>query len=265
MTLIPEEPFDIEAVCEAIRHRHEHGQAAGVDRGGGRGGHAQGGHDGAPVGRGRRVRPRAPRAASATRVAEEIEARTGFETRVTTLGHVQRGGTPTAFDRVLATRFGVAAIDAVHDGALGTMVALQAGSIVRVPLAEAVGRAQARRPRALRRGPGVLRVAAARARSGRASSGGGSRPRGAPAPVLSSDRRRRRAPRHRPPPSTRNRTWRTPVDARWRSTRSGRRRCAAPAPWIVEQRSRTRSIDELLVACDRASASSSDGVGRDRR
>jgi 6-phosphofructokinase 1 len=73
------------------------------------------------------------------RLADQIEARTGYETRVTTLGHVQRGGTPTAFDRVLATRFGVAAIDAVHDGAWGTMVALQAGSIVRVPLEEAVG------------------------------------------------------------------------------------------------------------------------------
>jgi 6-phosphofructokinase 1 len=73
------------------------------------------------------------------RLAEEIEERTGFETRQTVLGHVQRGGTPTAFDRVLATRFGVAAIDAVHDGAFGQMVALQAGEIVRVPLAEAVG------------------------------------------------------------------------------------------------------------------------------
>ena len=75
----------------------------------------------------------------ANRLAEAIEARTGFETRQTILGHVQRGGTPTAFDRVLATRFGVAAIDAVHDGAFGQMVALQAGQIVRVPLAEAVG------------------------------------------------------------------------------------------------------------------------------
>ena len=54
------------------------------------------------------------------------------------LGHIQRGGTPTAFDRVLATRFGVAAIDAVHDGDFDQMVALQAGQIVRVPLAEAV-------------------------------------------------------------------------------------------------------------------------------
>jgi 6-phosphofructokinase len=71
-------------------------------------------------------------------LAEEIEARTGYETRVTILGHIQRGGTPTAFDRVLATRFGVAAIDAVHDGAFGEMVALQADRIVRVPLSEAV-------------------------------------------------------------------------------------------------------------------------------
>ena len=60
------------------------------------------------------------------------------DTRVTVLGHVQRGGTPSAFDRVLATRFGIAAIDAVHDGAFGQMVALQAGKIVRLPLSEAV-------------------------------------------------------------------------------------------------------------------------------
>jgi 6-phosphofructokinase 1 len=58
---------------------------------------------------------------------------------MTILGHVQRGGTPTAFDRVLATRFGVAAIDAVHDGDFGKMVALQGGQIVRVPLSAGVG------------------------------------------------------------------------------------------------------------------------------
>ena len=52
-------------------------------------------------------------------IAAEIEERTGYETRVTILGHVQRGGTPTAFDRVLSTRFGIAAIDVVHDGAFG--------------------------------------------------------------------------------------------------------------------------------------------------
>jgi 6-phosphofructokinase 1 len=70
-------------------------------------------------------------------VGRELEARTGYETRVTSLGHVQRGGTPTAFDRVLATRFGVAAIDAVHRGDFGVMVALRGPDIVTVPLAEA--------------------------------------------------------------------------------------------------------------------------------
>ena len=70
---------------------------------------------------------------------KEIEERTGFETRVTILGHIQRGGTPTAFDRVLATRFGIAAIDAVNDGDYGKMVALQATDIVRVPIGDAVG------------------------------------------------------------------------------------------------------------------------------
>ena len=67
-------------------------------------------------------------------VANEIEARTGFETRLTVLGHVQRGGTPTAFDRVLATRFGIAAIDAVHDGHSGKAAVLQANEIRLAPL-----------------------------------------------------------------------------------------------------------------------------------
>ena len=71
-------------------------------------------------------------------LAREIRQRTGFDTRVTVLGYVQRGGTPTAFDRVLATRFGIAAIDAVHEGAFGQMVALRNAKIVRLPLSEAV-------------------------------------------------------------------------------------------------------------------------------
>jgi phosphofructokinase-like protein len=70
-------------------------------------------------------------------LAEQLEARTGKEARTVVLGHIQRGGTPTAFDRVLATRFGLGAIDAVHDGAWGTMVALRGTDIVRVALAEA--------------------------------------------------------------------------------------------------------------------------------
>jgi ATP-dependent phosphofructokinase / diphosphate-dependent phosphofructokinase len=70
-------------------------------------------------------------------LADEIEHRTGKEARVAVLGHIQRGGTPTAFDRVLATRFGVHAIRAIADGAFGSMVALRGTEIVRVPLAEA--------------------------------------------------------------------------------------------------------------------------------
>ena len=70
-------------------------------------------------------------------LADEVEKRTGKESRAVVLGHVQRGGTPTAFDRVLATRFGLGAIDAVQDGAFGQMVALRGTDIVRVPLAEA--------------------------------------------------------------------------------------------------------------------------------
>ena len=73
-------------------------------------------------------------------IAAEVETRTGLETRVTILGHVQRGGSPTPSDRVLATRFGVAAIDAVHDGAFGEMVALRDGAIERVSLRDATAR-----------------------------------------------------------------------------------------------------------------------------
>jgi 6-phosphofructokinase 1 len=70
---------------------------------------------------------------------QEIEKRTGYETRVTILGHIQRGGTPTAFDRVLATRFGIAAIDAVTEHDYGRMVALRGTEIVRVGIGDAVG------------------------------------------------------------------------------------------------------------------------------
>jgi len=70
-------------------------------------------------------------------LADAIEKRTGKEARATVLGHIQRGGTPTAYDRVLATRFGVNAIKAVHDGAFGMIVALRGTDIVRAPLAEA--------------------------------------------------------------------------------------------------------------------------------
>ena len=73
-------------------------------------------------------------------IAHAIEDRTGFEARVVLLGHVQRGGTPSAFDRVLSTRYGIAAIDAVHDGAWGQMVVLRGDEIGLAPLSVAVGR-----------------------------------------------------------------------------------------------------------------------------
>ena len=71
-------------------------------------------------------------------VCDEVEKRTGFEARVTVLGHLQRGGTPTAFDRVLGTRFGIAAIDLVEEGKSGQMVSLQGNEIVPIPLSDAV-------------------------------------------------------------------------------------------------------------------------------
>src|SRR6478672_2837709 len=134
--LIPELPFDIAEVCERIQHRHRRGENASI----------------VVVAEGA-----TPAAGTMTlqsgetdefghvrlggvgnRITEEISTRTGYDARVTILGHVLRGGTPTAFDRVLATRFGIAAIDAAHDGDFGRMVALQCGQIVRVPIDDAV-------------------------------------------------------------------------------------------------------------------------------
>jgi phosphofructokinase-like protein len=136
MTLIPEEPFDIDEVCESLKRRHHGGRYASIVV------VAEGAR---PVDGTMSLPPdeydeygHIRLGGIANRVAAEIERRTGFETRVTILGHVQRGGTPTAYDRVLSTRYGVAAIDAVHDGAWGQMVALRDDGIVRVPLDEAV-------------------------------------------------------------------------------------------------------------------------------
>lgn len=80
------------------------------------------------------------------RLAQEIEERTGKEARAVVLGHVQRGGTPTAFDRWLATRLGLHAIQAVHDGDFGMMMALRGTDIVRVPLSEGTGELKLVRP-----------------------------------------------------------------------------------------------------------------------
>jgi len=138
--LIPEEPFDIDAVSRRLRGRHDRGRYASL---------VVVAEGATPIEGTMELQSGEVDAFGhvrlggiANRVAKGIEERTGFETRVTILGHIQRGGTPTAFDRILATRFGIAAIDAVHDGATGQMVALQSGSIVLVPLADAVGKSK---------------------------------------------------------------------------------------------------------------------------
>ncbi|WP_141002943.1 6-phosphofructokinase [Nocardioides humi] len=135
--LIPEAPFDIEAVCAHVetRFRSEYAPIIVVSEGAvpadGSGmtlvsgekdafGHVRLGGIG-------------------DRLAHEIEQRTGKEARAVVLGHIQRGGTPSAFDRWLATRFGLQAIDAVADGEYGVMMALRGTSIVRVPLVEGTG------------------------------------------------------------------------------------------------------------------------------
>jgi phosphofructokinase-like protein len=137
--LIPEKPFEIEEVCECIRKRQKRGRnfsiivaaegakpkggeeivySSGVDEFG----HARFGGVGYYIGK-------------------EIEKRfENIDTRVVVLGHLQRGGSPIAFDRVLATRFGIAAIDLVHEGRFGEMVAIQGNAMVSVPLEDVVGK-----------------------------------------------------------------------------------------------------------------------------
>jgi phosphofructokinase-like protein len=134
--LIPEVPFDIDDVCERIERRHARGPTFSIVVA------AEGA---------------LPREGTISRVGGAVDAfgherlggighvleaeigrRTGYEARATVLGHVQRGGTPTAFDRVLATRLGLAAVDAVHAGRWGMMSALRGTEITLVPIAEAV-------------------------------------------------------------------------------------------------------------------------------
>jgi 6-phosphofructokinase 1 len=137
VVLIPEVPFDIDEVCKYVQSRFDKGfapiivasegavPAAGGDMTLQSGevdafGHVRLGGIG-------------------ERLAGEIEQRTGKESRAVVLGHVQRGGTPTAQDRWLATRFGLHAITAIHDGDFGKMVALRGTDIVRIPLVEGTG------------------------------------------------------------------------------------------------------------------------------
>ena len=136
--LIPEKPFDVKEVCEYITRRQERGRnfsiivvAEGAKPKGEKEivysesidefGHIRFGGIGYYLGK-------------------EIEKRIGIETRVVVLGHLQRGGSPSAFDRILATRFGIAAIDLVHEGKFGYMVAIKGNKIVSVPLKDIIGK-----------------------------------------------------------------------------------------------------------------------------
>jgi 6-phosphofructokinase 1 len=142
--LIPERPFDIDEVADTIRQRHDTGRYFSIvvvaegakfsadpdpknaslvtqEQGKDEFGHARLGGVGMAL-------------------AREIEKRTGFETRTVVLGHIQRGGSPTAFDRMLATRYGLAAIDMVHHGDFGCMAALRGNKLISIPLAEALSK-----------------------------------------------------------------------------------------------------------------------------
>jgi 6-phosphofructokinase 1 len=134
--LIPEVPFDVDELAKQLVHRHRRARSSVVVVAEGATPVA-GSVDWAP--------PRGKfgsivAGAVGEMVRSELEQRTGFDARLTVLGHVQRGGTPTPTDRILGSRFGVAAVDAVRDGEAGVMVALQSEQVVRVPIAQISGR-----------------------------------------------------------------------------------------------------------------------------
>jgi ATP-dependent phosphofructokinase / diphosphate-dependent phosphofructokinase len=132
--LIPEQPISIEEACDDIRRRHERGKDFSIVVVS-EGYELDGTSDADEVDQFGHVRL-SERGVGAA-LAGEIETRTGFETRVTVLGHVQRGGTPTPRDRVLATRYGLKAADLVEEGKFGRMAALRGDEIVDVSLAAA--------------------------------------------------------------------------------------------------------------------------------
>jgi 6-phosphofructokinase 1 len=138
IVLAPEEPFDIEQMVKFLKHRHRaHASFSIVVV-------AEGAvpREGSGMEYSTEVGPFGEIIAGAIseRVAREIEIRTGFETRVTILGHVQRGGSPTPTDRILGSRFGVAAMDAVTAGESGVMTALRGERVEMVPLSEIAGK-----------------------------------------------------------------------------------------------------------------------------
>jgi 6-phosphofructokinase 1 len=136
--LVPEVPIDIEEVCRLVRYRWEHGKKFAI----------------VVAAEGAKM-PESEQVSQGTKLdafghvrlsgigqllAEEIEKRTGYETRSVNLGHTQRGGTPSAYDRMLATRYGIAAIDLVHAGKFGRLVVLKGTEITDIPLADAIAK-----------------------------------------------------------------------------------------------------------------------------
>ena len=134
VVLIPEQPFDVDAVVAHVQHRFDSGFSPIVVVSEGA---APDGGDLQLVAGEKDAFGHVRLGGIGPALASLIEERTGREARAVVLGHIQRGGTPSPFDRVLATRFGLAAVDAMHDGQSGVMVALRGTDIVRVPLSAA--------------------------------------------------------------------------------------------------------------------------------
>lgn len=135
---VPEKPLDIDHICKVLKYRHDHGKKFSI----------------VVVAEGTKL-PDGGKATQGTKldafgherlsgigqvVAELIEQKTGYETRSVNLGHTQRGGTPTAYDRMLATRYGTSAIDLVHQGNFGRLVVLRGTEITSIPLKDAIAK-----------------------------------------------------------------------------------------------------------------------------
>jgi len=140
--LIPERPFDVDKVADSLRQRHARGRYFSIVVVAEGAKFSSQAVQGSPVlqDMGKDEFGHVKLGGIANILAREIEKRTGFETRAVILGHIQRGGSPSAFDRVLATRYGLGAIDMVHRGEFGCMAALRANKIVSITLSEAISK-----------------------------------------------------------------------------------------------------------------------------
>lgn len=143
--LVPEQRFDLEEVCDQLRRRHAHGRNFSIVV------VAEGARPGDETLAGVDLDEATQLVPSGIGIAlqHEIAARTGYDTRATILGHLVRGGTPSASDRILATRYGIAAVDTINSGRFGTMMALRAGEVVQVDLEEALATRKRLDPRVL--------------------------------------------------------------------------------------------------------------------